>query len=97
MQPQSHEFRLHRLAYYPHHLSSEYTEVGLVARRPSEGRQHFGRVVLAPVEAPVDEVWMRRRSGMNSAAIVKVEATIASSEPPTKGAMSVRLTTIQPT
>src|SRR5918998_3453508 len=54
-QPQRHKHRLHRLPHYPHHVVPEGVQVRLVAQPGAEGLERPGRVVLAAVEASVDE------------------------------------------
>ena len=44
----------------------------------SELGQHLLRVVLLAEEAAMIPVWMRRRNGVNSAAMASVETTMAS-------------------
>src|SRR5215831_9896820 len=53
-QPQRHRLWLHRLLHDGHQLLAELTQVSLDAQGGCECLQYPGRVVLAPVEAPVD-------------------------------------------
>ena len=63
-------------------LGPQRLEVGLGAQAGAEALQRAGGVVLAPVEAPVDQrPGCAPRAGRKSAATASVEAAIARSEP----------------
>jgi hypothetical protein len=54
-QPQTNELRLHALVHHLQQIGAQSLEVGLVAHCAAEGRQYLGGVVLAAVEALVDD------------------------------------------
>ena len=54
-QPETNLLRLHRLVDHFHQLAAQRLDVGLIARCSSKLLQRLLCVVLAAVEAPVDE------------------------------------------
>ncbi len=54
-QPQRYVGRLHRLFYHAHRIIADCVQVSFVAQLGREGFQGLSSIVLAAVEAPVDE------------------------------------------
>ena len=46
---------LHRLLHHGHQLLAQLSQVKLIAQRSTEGLDDFGCIILAPVEATIDE------------------------------------------
>src|SRR5215210_1026292 len=77
-QPQGSVCRLHGLRHDCYEISAQRFEVRFVAQSCGESLERPGLVVLATVEAPMTKSWIRPRRGLNNAAMVRGEATIAS-------------------
>src|SRR5215217_3667284 len=70
--PQRRRGRLHRLVDHPQNLGRGRVQIDLVAQAGAARLDGLGRMVLAPVEAPVDPCWMRRRASWNRTATARV-------------------------
>ena len=81
-QPDRHVHRLYRLAHDGLQVGAQRLELDLLAQAGAERLERALRVVLAPVEATIDQRCTRERSGRNRAATTSVETAIARFEPP---------------
>jgi hypothetical protein len=77
-QPQRDMGRLHSLPYHPYQFAVQRLQVCLIPQSGRETFERLPRVVLFPVEAPVDKALDTPPQGLNRAAITRVETTIAS-------------------
>src|SRR5437016_3874684 len=54
-QPERDMGGLHRLLHHGHQLLAQLSQVKLIAQRSTEGLDDFGCIILAPVEATIDD------------------------------------------
>ena len=80
-QPQRYVLWLHRLPHRREQFGVQSVHVSLVAQLRGECFQRFSGVILAAIEAVIDQVLNTTPQGLNSAAFKRVDATIASCDP----------------